>query len=273
MSAGLEIDTSKQTILRMEDGQPTKVSTPQLKTLLDRYRVRPEVRAEALQLWDEVRQQAKAAQLQGTYKGWWQAYADQYAPHFDHYLRLEDSANRMTTHQLVLVHGLLQTPDYRRAIIQASIPDISPTDLDRRLEVAAHRQERLTETGFRFEALLSEAVPRHLPGGPAVMIGQLRRLIEIGEQDNISIRIVPFAAGMHGGLVALSFTLLEFPPLASRLVEPPVAYIDGSEGALYLEHADALARFRRAITDMRHVALDEDDTRDLMVALIKEYSA
>lgn len=68
LSAGLHIETSKQTLLRLEDGIPTKIATAQIGQLLDLYKVAPEVRAEALRLWGEVREQAKQDKLQGNSK-------------------------------------------------------------------------------------------------------------------------------------------------------------------------------------------------------------
>ncbi|MFE4457957.1 helix-turn-helix domain-containing protein [Nocardia tengchongensis] len=273
LTASLQIDTSKQTMVRLEDGLPTKVTTPQLKSLLDLYEVDSDVRREALEMWQDVRQQDKAAKLQGTYKGWWQAYADQYAPHFDHYLRLEATSNHWISHQLVHVPGLLQTSEYRRAIIRAAHADLTEIDVDRRLELAARRQERTLEPDFRMDAVLSEAVLRHRPGGPAVMAAQLRHLAEAGTRDNVSIRVVPFSADTHAGLGILSFTLLEFPLLSCHLKEPPCVYIDGAEGALYLESDRVIERFKTAISSMQRVALSERDTRDLMSDIAKEYAA
>ncbi|MEC3914420.1 helix-turn-helix domain-containing protein [Nocardia sp. CDC160] len=273
LTASVRIDTSKQTILRLEGGQPTKVSTPELESLLDLYEVTAAVRTEALDLWQEVRRQDKAAKLQGTYKGWWHAYADQYLAHFDHYMRLEQRANHLATHQLALLHGLLQTPRYRREIIEATEPGVSEVDMERRLELAARRQKRLADKEFRFEALLSEAALRHRLGDPATMHDQLRHLTEIGCQENVSIRVVPFGVNMRIGVAFQSFTLLEFPHLAINLIEPPVIYVEGTEGALYLEQQSVIARFRQALNGIQQVALSEDDSRDLVSTIAKEYSA
>ncbi|WP_405138759.1 helix-turn-helix domain-containing protein [Nocardia sp. NBC_01388] len=272
LTAGVQIETSKQTVLRVEDGLPTKVTTPQLQVLFDLYKVSPAARAEALELWEEVKQHTRAAKVQGTAKAWWQQYSGQYAPHFDHYLRLETSANHLSTYQSVLVHGLLQTPRYRRAIIEATHPNMSAIDVDRRLELAARRQERLSDNTFRYEVMLSEAVLRHQPGGASAMAEQLSHLATVSERENVSIRVVPFSGGMYLGLVVQSFALLEFPPLARHLVEMPVVYVDGCEGALYMEHADVIARFRHALMDIDRVALSKNDTRDLMSRIAKEYA-
>ncbi|MFJ4654494.1 DUF5753 domain-containing protein [Nocardia sp. NPDC088792] len=261
------------TIVRLEDGMLTKITTMQLKCLLDFYEADERSRAEALNLWEEVREQAKADKLQGNSKGFWQPYADQYASHFPHYLRLESAADHMTTHQLVLVHGLLQTADYRRAVARLDAPDLSIVDTERRIELTARRQERLDETGFRMEVLLSEAVLRHQPADPAVMAQQMRWLAEVGERDNISIRVVPFGVGPHRGLVMQSFTLLEFASLGNRLSEPPVVYLEGAIGALYHDRADVIERYRGAIAALQAVALSEDDTRSMVFRMAKEYAA
>ncbi|MFE3989320.1 helix-turn-helix domain-containing protein [Nocardia tengchongensis] len=273
LMASLQLDTSKQTVLRLEDGQPTKLSTPQLKSLLDLYNVSPSVRKEALELWQEVRRQDQAAKLQGTYKGWWQAYADQFAPHFNHYMRLEERANHLSTHQLALVHGLLQTPQYRRAIIEVTEPGVSEVDMHRRLELAARRQQRLADDDFHLDVLLSEAVLRHQIRDSRIMAGQLRHLAEVSSQNNVSLRIVPFSADMNLGVAFQSFTLLEFPHLAINLVEPPVIYVEGTEGALYLEQTNAIVRFRTAIKGIQQVALNESDSRNLVSKIAKEYEA
>ncbi|WP_330184693.1 helix-turn-helix domain-containing protein [Nocardia sp. NBC_01503] len=273
LSAGLHIETSKQTLLRLEEGIPTKIATAQIGQLLDLYRVTPEVHAEALRLWGEVREQAKQDKLQGNSKGFWQPYTDQLASHFPHFLRLEAASNRATAHQLVLVPGLLQTADYRRALARLEVPGLSAVNVERRIELAEKRQVRLTEGEFAMDALLSEAVLRHQPASPAVMAAQMRWLAEVGNRDNISIRVVPFGAGPHRGLTIQSFHMLEFPCLESGLNEPTVVYLEGAVGALYHEQPEVVARYQEAISVLRAVALSEDDTRDMVLRVAKEYEA
>ncbi|MFE3703901.1 Scr1 family TA system antitoxin-like transcriptional regulator, partial [Nocardia tengchongensis] len=178
LAAGLHLEVSRQTIMRLEEGLPTKLTTPQLTSLLDFYAASPDERTDAMALWREVKEQDRTAKAQGNSKGFWQAYADQLVPNFPRYLRLEGAANRMTSHQLVLVHGLLQTADYRRAIVKIDDPGLSPVNTERRIELAERRQARLEDSDFRMNFLFSEAVLRHHPGGPAVMAAQLRGVPE-----------------------------------------------------------------------------------------------
>lgn len=274
LAAGLRIEVSKQTLLRLEDGIPTKIATSQLRDLLVFYGASEQTQTEAMSLWEEVREQAKAQQQQGNSKGFWRPYSDQYEAHFPHYLRLESAASRVTSHQLVLVPGLLQAPDYRRGVIHIEEPDISAVDLERRIELTARRQERLDDPSFRLDVLLSEAVLRHRPATAAAMANQLRSLAEASERSNVSIRVVPFEVGPHPGLTTRSFTLLEFPRLDSGLVEPPVVYVEGGNSVgVYHERGDIVDKYGRTISALAAVALSEAGTRDLVLQCAKEFGA
>ncbi|WUD61238.1 DUF5753 domain-containing protein [Nocardia sp. NBC_00511] len=276
LAAGLHIEISPQTLGRMEDGQKIKISTVQIGSLLDFYAIgepSPE-RSEILGLWDEVKQEIRVAKRSGSSAGWWRAYSDQYAYHFDQYLALEATACGITVFQLALIPGLLQHPDYRRAMIRIADPELSAVDIERRLELAARRQSMLTERAdtVGMKCLLSEAVLGHRPGGREVMAAQCRFLAELTTRPNIALRIVPSDADGHLGLVVQSFTLLEFPPLSSRnLTEPPVVYVEGYEGALYLEHSSVIERHRRAIANIEQVALSESDTKQLFSRFAEEF--
>ncbi|MFE2997308.1 helix-turn-helix domain-containing protein [Nocardia sp. NPDC059246] len=278
LAAGLHIEISPQTLGRMEDGQKIKISTVQIASLLDFYGIGdPSAeRSEVLGLWDEVKQEIRSAKRSGSSAGWWRAYSDQYAYHFDQYLSLEATARRITIFHLALIPGLLQHPNYRRAMIRIADPGLSAVDVERRLELAARRQAMLAERSdtLSMKCLLSEAVLGHKPGGRTVMAEQARYLVDLAGRPNISLQVVPLDAGDHLGLVVQSFTLLEFPPLPSRnLTEPPVVYVEGYEGALYLEHGSVIDRHRRAIAGIEQVALSESDTRQLFSRVAEECEA
>ncbi|WP_460771178.1 helix-turn-helix domain-containing protein [Nocardia tengchongensis] len=275
LAAGLNIDLSPQTIGRMEDGQKVKISTVQLVSLLDFYGLcnPSKERTELMGLWDEVKQEIRASRSGQSSAGWWRAYSDQYAHHFDHYLSLEAGAWRITSFQLVLLPGLLQHPEYRRSMIRFADPNVSAVDVERRLELASRRQLMLEEREdtFTVNVLLSEAVLLHQPGGRKVMAEQSRYLSELALRPNVTLRVVPLDVGGHPGLAVQSFTLLEFPALASRnLSEPPVVYVEGYEGALYPEDSDVIKRHRRAIDAIEQVALSESDTRKLFLRIAEE---
>lgn len=268
LAAGLAIEVSKQGIGRLEEGQPVRISTAQFRDLLDFYGADDSVRDEVLGLLQEVK-----ATKGDPSRGWWRAYADVVNPHFDHVMSLEQACSGMTTFQLTLLPGLLQTPSYRRWIMETTDPVISAVDRERHLELITRRQRRLEDTQrFSLEVLLSEAALRHQVGGRHVMGDQIRHLLEVGELPNVSIRLIPFGVGGHSGLIAQSFTLFEFPPLRpGRAPEPPVVFVEGFTGALFLEQDGEIERHRAAVANLREVALCPEDTKHLVHEIAEEY--
>ena len=63
--------------------------------------------------------------------------------------------------------------------------------------------------------VLDEAVLHRPVGGSRVMVGQLCRLLDDGQRDNIDIRVLPFHVGAHPA-VAGAFVLLD---LGAALLE------------------------------------------------------
>lgn len=270
LAAAVTIEISKSGLGRLEDGEPVRISTSQFRDLLEFYGADEVASAEVLGLLQEVR-----ATKGDPTAGWWRAYSDVVNPHFDHFMGLEQACSRMTTFQLTLLPGLLQTPAYRRSIMQTTEPNISDADRERHLELIVRRQRRITEDPeFSLEIVLSESALRHQFGGRDVMAAELQHLLEVEERPNVSLRIVPFDVGTHPGLVVQSFTLFEFPILrTSRLPEPPVVFVEGFTGALFLEDERVIQRYSETVTDLRRVALSEKDTRMLVRQIAEEYAA
>ncbi|WP_306362158.1 helix-turn-helix transcriptional regulator [Nocardia sp. CC227C] len=268
-AAGRVIGVSQQTIGRMEEGQPTKVSDLYVNTLCDSYRATDDERVILLGLAGEVRTSQKSG------GGWWRAYADEMRVGFDHYLSLEAAAGNLVSWKVTIVPGLLQTAEYRRAVAWAETPAASTENIERRVEMMARRQARLDEE-LTVDIILWEAVLRDPIGGPAVMAGQLRRLVDVGERPNITLRVVPFDGARQRGFGSLvgSFVLLEFPKLpATGLSEPPVVYVEEWAGDLYLEREAEVRRYRDAFTEIGRVALSPDASRQFISAVAKEYTA
>ncbi|WP_367947008.1 helix-turn-helix domain-containing protein [Nocardia donostiensis] len=264
-AAARAIEVSPQTIGRMEDGQATRITSLQVNGLCDLYRADDEERRVLLSLVQELR----AAQQTGG--SWWRSYSDGIPADFNHYLGLEEAATQITTWQETLLPGLLQTPEYRRAMIWAESPNLPTSDVERRIDLTERRQEKLRDNDFCMKVLLSEAVLRHGVGGPGVMKHQLQQLLELDELPNLTIRVVPFMARSLVGLVVRSFVLLEFPELTNtRLLEPPVVYVEGFAGSLYLERKAEIDQYQQAAAVIARVALGEQETRALVARVTKE---
>jgi transcriptional regulator with XRE-family HTH domain len=200
-------------------------------------------------------------------RGWWLSYGDVLPEGFDVYVGLEEAASCLRWYECGLIPGLLQTEDYARTLISLDKPDVPAAEIDRRVQVRVARQgllDRYTQP-MRLRVALDEAILHRPIGSPKLMAAQLNRLVELGERANVSIRIVPFAAGVHVGVVTGPFVILEFPLNADgRPSEPPTVYVDTYTGALYLEKPHEIEQYDAAFSDVWEHARDATTTRDLI---------
>ncbi|MFC4110882.1 DUF5753 domain-containing protein, partial [Micromonospora zhanjiangensis] len=205
-------------------------------------------------------------------KGWWHSYGDAIPDWFELYVGLEQAASRLREHDDTLVPGLLQTPGYTRGVYQHR-PNLPPEELTDVLEVRRRRQEVLVrrlpkppDTGW----ILSEAVLLRCVGGSAAMAEQLAHLLDRSELPNVSIRVLPLAAGAHYGALAGAFVMLDF-PLVNRIVpDPSVIYSENVTGALYLDRPHELAAYEKIWSSLEALALDEEQSRRLIYKIKEE---
>ena len=123
------------------------------------------------------------------------------------------------------------------------------------------------------EVLLGEAVLRRPVGGPQVMAEQLDRLADAALLPNVTIRVVPLRAGLHRGVLSGPFAILRFPVNGDgQESEPPVVYVPGFTGALYLEQPAEIQRYQEVCTGVAAAALDEPASRALIRQAALEYA-
>lgn len=197
-------------------------------------------------------------------RGWWDSYADVLPSGLDTYFALESVARTERAWEPLLVHGLLQTRDYARAVYSAwgtHRPQDIPTLADARVE----RQKALTREvdPLEFWLVLDEAVISRPLGGSEVMRDQLHHLIDMAKRPNITLQVLPFNKGGHPGLGG-SFSLLEFE------TDPTVVYVESLAGNLYLEKRPDVRRFVGMLDLLRATALAPDDTTALLERAAEE---
>ncbi|MFY1702641.1 helix-turn-helix domain-containing protein [Micromonospora sp. WMMA1923] len=202
-------------------------------------------------------------------KGWWRAYEGPVPAWFDVYAGLESDACRLREYQHALIPALLQTRGYALRV-EGHLP---AGERDRVVEARLARQGLLRRTfpvPPRLEVVLSESVLLRAACDPATGVGQLRHLLEVGGLPQVSIRVLPFAAGMCAGVLAGPFVLLDFPPGNRAEVAPPVVYQESMTGALYLDRPHELAAYQRAWASFDDLALDPDQSRTLVEKILEE---
>jgi Domain of unknown function (DUF5753)/Helix-turn-helix domain len=260
--AANEIERARQTLWKMEVGKPgVRILNKDVKALGTLYGAPKELVYGLLGMAEVTR-----------VKGWAQSFADILPPNFDMYIGLEESASKLCWYEPELIPGLMQTAEYARELIQ--VPDLgSPArdeaEIERRLEVRLRRQQVLTRDKpepASLHVVLNEAVVRRPIGGPEVMAAQLRHVNDLGKLPNVSVRILPFTAGMHTGLISGPFVLATF------LVGDPVVYVDLFTGSQFLDKARQIDRYDFVFTEIRKRTLNERASRALISQAEKEFS-
>src|SRR5690606_12426660 len=166
--------------------------------------------------------------------GWWHRYSDLLPSWFGTYLGLEQAATKIRTYEAHLVPGLLQTPEYARAVVTLGYED---ADTDRRVAVRQRRQEILHRSDPPFVSAVIDEAALHRPvGGPEVHRAQMRHLVELAQLLNVTIQVVPYSSGEHAA-AGSSFSILRF--AAAEL--PAIVYLEHLTSALYLGRREELA--------------------------------
>ena len=127
-------------------------------------------------------------------------------------------------------------------------PEMSDEGRERAVEVRLQRQSLLTRRlppAPNVDIVLSEAVLLQPVCDRFVMVGQLRHLTEVADLPNVSVRVLPLAAGPHHGTVAGGFVLLDFPSGNRNTPEPSIVYSESLTGALYLDRAAEYAAYEK----------------------------
>jgi len=248
----LLISTSK--VSRLETGQ-RGASTRDINDLCDLYEVAEEQRQHLLELASEGKQRA-----------WWQPLALPYST----YVGLEAEAKSISDYGLGLMPGLLQTPDYARAVVRAAVPKWVPEVVEQRIEGRMARQQRLLHSGDapHFEAVVDESVLHRVVGSPAIMQAQLERLLELSDLPNVTLRVIPYEAGAlpagNNKFIILGFAL---PAVAD------VVFIEGLTGDLYLEDPRDVEIYNLTFRTLVQLAVSPDDTREIITATIGSHRA
>ncbi|WP_406478345.1 helix-turn-helix domain-containing protein [Streptomyces sp. NBC_01615] len=173
---------------------------------------------------------------------------------FQQVAELQARAVEICAFETHMVHGLLQTDAYARAVLGA----LDQTNLDDRTAVRLARQ-RIFEKKEPpvFWAVLSEAALYQEIGGPETMRGQLAHLLAFENNPRINIQILPFSAGAHAGLTG-SFDIYRF---AS---DPTIVYTESYGSAHPTANPDTVKDCSLRYDHLQAAALSLRDSAELI---------
>ncbi|MBP2581778.1 transcriptional regulator with XRE-family HTH domain [Streptomyces sp. PvR006] len=188
--------------------------------------------------------------LKSQLPSWFRPYAD-----------MEARATYLCSFQVQVVHGLLQTKGYARALMGARVE----SDLDGMVAARIERQRILDrEHPPLFWVVMSEAALRQEVGGQQVMQEQLAHLLVMQEREWVKIQILPFEAGAHAGSHG-SFNLLRFES------DPDLVYTeDFVQGHMTVDSA-AFREGSLRYDHLRAAALSVEDSTTLITRVMEEH--
>jgi transcriptional regulator with XRE-family HTH domain len=177
------------------------------------------------------------------------------------WLPVERDAASLRWWEPMLIPGLLQTPEYARALFEAWQPASSAEDLEALVTGRLDRQRILDrDAPPDLRVVLDELVLHRGIGSAKTMGAQLEHLADLSCRPMITVQVVPAGLGAHGGLLG-------------------ALIIAGPAGTVYLETAveaqvtgEASVRDRAALIFDRLTrdALPRGASRDLIVKVAHE---
>ncbi|MEU6848629.1 helix-turn-helix transcriptional regulator [Actinacidiphila alni] len=188
------------------------------------------------------------------------AYPSWFRPFVD----LEAAAASIRSFQTQVVPGLLQTPEYARAVMEAGRLRLGTQRVDNLLTARMERQRILNRPDPPdLWVILHENVLRVRVGTPEVFGAQLAKLLQAAETPSTVIQVVPYSAGGHAGLAG-PFAIL------SMDEGPDVVYADSfAQGQVVADPIEVKAAVR-AYDLLTAVALSPDESLDLIRITMKE---
>jgi transcriptional regulator with XRE-family HTH domain len=198
--------------------------------------------------------------------GWWHRFRDVLPEWFSAYVSLEGEAALIRAYEPHYLPGLLQTEDYARAVLHAGQPNASAGELDRLVALRLERQSLLTKPDApTLWVVMDETVFRRPAARPEVVRGQIDRLIDAVAMPNVTLQIMPFAAGPHPAMYG-PFHIFRF-----RFRElPDIVYSESLTGANYIDDRDDVSAYLEALDRMCTQANPAPNTEAILGGFRKE---
>ncbi|MCY7344223.1 MAG: helix-turn-helix domain-containing protein [Pseudonocardia sp.] len=175
---------------------------------------------------------------------WTELYAQAVLPDwFGLYIGLEQSASTLRCFDPELVHGLLQTDAYARAVVEAD-PRLTPDVVEERVRFRMDRQKRVLGNRPQLTIILGAGALSLIVGSSEVMAQQVEHIRTVADTGGVEVRVLPWSVGaypMRGSFAILSFDGAD---------DPTVTYVEFSMGARYVEQVDRVREYEQVFGDL-----------------------
>lgn len=229
---------SSSKLSKIETGKvaPSVVDVEQILTAIG---VSEEVKAEYLEVARAASTEATAWRLiqrMGLHKAQQQVRS------------LEAQMSVLKLFQPALIPGLLQTPEYIRAIL--SRHNLGEGVTARTASGRLERQQALYDESKTLHFIITENVLRWRIVSPARMAEQIDRLISLSRLPNIDIKVVPFAA-QQTDIANHAFVIRDDRTVTVETVHAEVVVTDPRDVGLYVQKFEGFTRVALSGDGMR----------------------
>ncbi|MDN3028817.1 helix-turn-helix transcriptional regulator [Streptomyces sp. S.PB5] len=252
--AGQLLGIKQAQVSNMEAGR-VGVSPERVRTIACRY-----------ECYDEPLVDALSDMTSERSRGWWEQYRELLPSSLVDLAELEHHACSLRDSTTARIPGLLQTREYALEIFRQAVTELSPPDAEHRLSFRIKRQAVLfrEDSPTPYEGIIHEAALRMKVGGPKVARQQLQHLLDLSDQDHVTLRAVTFDAGAYPG----SGQSIHYAFGPVRQLD--TVYLDQAHGLAFLDAEAQLHKYRTLFERVSAVALPPKKTRDLIHNVMQE---
>lgn len=214
---------------------------------------------------DEELIEALVAMATVRTRGWWEDYRG-VLPQVN--LDVAEAEHHATfLHEVVITYvpGLLQTPDYARAVFSYMRPELPESELAPRVE---HRMRRRAviegDNPTPYETIVHECALRIRVADRQTSLSQLRWILDEIEQGHATVRVIPTDQdGFAGAGASMVYAGGPVPQLDTGLRDAPT-------GVVFIDAEAQLKRLRTLLRKVEEASLDPVASRDFIHRLTKE---
>lgn len=200
-------------------------------------------------------------------RGYWLAFQKELPQDFHAVLNVEAELVAQRQFETMVVPGLLQTPDWARAVMIGGSPGVSAEVVERRVLARMARQQVLTRPNpLRLHAIVEEAILERPLGSAAIMRSQLQRLLEEGRRDHITIQILPKSTGASPAVDG-PFSILSLPDPV-----PDFGLAEAPGRMVYIEDRDAVRDYTLRFGILTERALSPAESAKRIEEAAKRYA-
>lgn len=160
------------------------------------------------------------------------------------YADLESAAAVLQLYSSELVHGLLQTADYARGVIQVD-PELVADVVEQRVEFRMRRQREFFAVPRDLEVVMTAGALGLVVSSSTVMESQIAHLRAVARGGTARIGVLSAANGLHSAMRG-PFSILAF----QDYDDPPCVYTETLVGGRYMERQREVEVYQRSFVEL-----------------------